>query len=85
MRCAWLIDQNRVEEAQLILEPFRKDAFSDENEEKDVEMVVHSLFGLLNERSEQGQASMQRAQALISDLGVKYEHKQWLRLPLLFF
>ena len=54
LRCAFMIDQGLTEEALSLLEHFKEEKFSDENEEKDIEMVVHSLYGILATNTEEG-------------------------------
>ena len=81
MQCAWLIDQDKVDEARQILIQFKEDKFCDVNQEKDIEMVVHSLYGIIAEETRDGNKSIKTAQALLKDFGGKYEQRQWLRLP----
>ena len=81
LRCAWLIDQGQTEEAKDLLEEFIETEFEEKLHEKDIEMVVHSLYGLIDGESEQGRKSIQKAQGLVKELGSQYEQRQWIRLP----
>jgi hypothetical protein len=47
LRCAWLIDQGEIEEAKFMLKSFVND-FDDLSEERDVEILVLTLSGLVN-------------------------------------
>ena len=43
------------------LKLLKKQGFSDEQEEKDIEMVVHSLYSILAGDTEEGKKSFSRA------------------------
>ena len=84
LECAFLIDQDEGESAELILKAMLKQVeFSDDLQERDVEMIANSLYGIIaGAESEEGQQALQKAQLLVKDFGGKYEQRQWLRLPL---
>ena len=65
-----------------MLEEFKESEFSDQNSEKDIEMIVHSLYGILAGETEEGHKSVEKAKTLARDVDMKYEMKQWLQLPL---
>ena len=75
LRAAYLIDQGQTEEAMELLEHFRDREFSDEKHEKDIEMLVHSLYGILSKETEKGKKSIDRAKQLARDIDLKYERK----------
>ena len=73
MQCAWLIDQDQTEYAKQILKQFKDEEFDEVMQEKDIEMVVHSLYGILEGNTEEGQQSVAKAKKLLQDFGGKYE------------
>ena len=61
-----------------MLKQFRESEFSELNNEKDIEMIVHSLYSILAGETEEGQKSVEKAKKLARDVDMKYEMKQWL-------
>ena len=57
LECAFLIDQDEGESAELILKAMLKQVeFSDDLQERDVEMIANSLYGIIaGAESEEGQ------------------------------
>ena len=45
------------------------------NNEKDIEMIVHSLYSILAGETEEGQKSREAAKKLARDVDMKYEMK----------
>lgn len=60
LECAFLIDQDEGERAELILKAMLKQLeFSDDLQERDVEMIANSLYGIIaGSESEEGQKAL---------------------------
>ena len=56
-----MIDQGLTTEALDLLESLKQETYSTEYQEKDIEMIVNSLYGILAGETEEGKISMDLA------------------------
>ena len=81
MRIALFIDQDEIEMAQELLKEMSSLDYTLQCQEKDTEMILHSLISIVEKGTAEGEQSLLKAQKLARELDSSYEHRQWMLFP----